>query len=190
MANSTDILRILGVSYAALLYDASGTVTETQLKKIRNVASDIDNTEVVFEGDESADRIPVFNSLNITWTTDYWNLAAVAKVYNKTAVTTGLPTDEAERTYFGEDAELGGIQVGFVGKAKALNLTTNLTKTIGFVIPKATMLYVPMPALEYKSKAQMQVSISSLKTTTDIAGDDLPGVPTDGCYWYYTRYTT
>ena len=189
MANSTDILRILGVKYAAFLYDAAGTVTEEQIRKIRNVATDTDTTEVVYEGDETADRIPVFNALNLTLTADYWNMKAVAKIFNKTAVTVGLPAGVAERTYFGEDAELGGVQVGFVAKASALELTTNAVVTIGIYIPVATILYVPPPPLEYKSKAQQTLQISALKTAEDIAGDALPGVSTDGCYWYYDRFS-
>ena len=73
MALPGQTLRILGVNYAGVVYDNSGTAAVAQIKKINKFDVSVDKTDVNFEGDEQLDKVPQFNALNVQLTFDYYD---------------------------------------------------------------------------------------------------------------------
>jgi hypothetical protein len=182
MSIASEKLRILGVYEAGFMYDNSGTATERAVKFINKVDFSSDINEVDFEGDQQRERVYIFNGLTVSCECDYFDLATMATTFNKTEQT-GI-SGVGSRTYFGENAETLGISVGFYAKAQAYDSAGAVTVNIRIVIPRGTATAIEAPALGYNAKAQLKFKVTASKATTDIAGDALTGVPTDGAFWY------
>lgn len=187
MATATGKFRILGVEHAAVLLDDAGTVTEHDLHFINNVGFDIQQQDITFEGDQQAVRKYFFNGIVINVACDTYDVKAVSEAFNKQEITAGLPTGVTGRIYFGDEVETAGVKVGFLAQVKAENLTTQTIETLHFVAPMTALTIVRPPTLAYNAKAQLLLTFTAEKTSTDVAGDDLPSVPTNGCFWYLDR---
>lgn len=185
MAIATEKYRILGVYEAGFMYDNAGTAAERPLKFINKVDFANEIGEVNFEGDQQQERVYIFNGMTADVECDYFDLATIATQFNKTEETTIAGVES--RTYFGETAETGGIGVGFYAKCNAYDSVGATTELIRIVIPRATVTAVQVPSLAYNAKAQLKLKVTASKTTTDIAGDALVGVPADGCRWYFDK---
>lgn len=195
MATSTARYRILGVEHAAILKPVvpattPPSVAEHDLHFINNVGFDVQQQDIAFEGDQQSVRKYFLNGVTINVACDTFDVKAVSEAFNKQVVTTGLPTGIDGRLYFGDVAETSGVKVGIVAQIRAENLTTQLMETLRFVVPVGSLTVVRPPTLAYNAKAQLNLVISGEKTTTDIALQALPGVPTDGCFWYLDNIAT
>lgn len=187
MAIATEKYRILGVYEAGFITDVSSVATEKPVKFVNKIDFSNEVNEVNFEGDQTQERVYIFNGLSASVECDYFDLATIASVYNKTEVTSVTGVDS--RTYFGETAEIGGIGVGFYAKAQAYESVGGVTKMIRIAIPRATIAAVEAPSLGYNAKAQLKFKVTAVKATTDIAGVALAGVPVSGAYWYLDELT-
>lgn len=187
MATATGRFRILGVEHAAILMDDAGTVTEHDLHFINNVGFDIQQQDITFEGDQQAVRKYFFNGIVINVACDTYDVKAVSEAFNKQEITAGLPAGVTGRVYFGDEVETAGIKVGFLAQVKAENLTLQTIETLHFVAPMTALTIVRPPTLAYNAKAQLLLTFTAEKTSTDVAGDALPSVPDNGCFWYLDR---
>ncbi len=95
-------------------------------------------------------------------------------------------SQENGRIYFGNNAEFVTSYVEIVITAAAVNETANRAEKLRIVIPKA----VPSPhkpgGLANRAKQVNEIEFSATKTTTDLTGAALSGVPTDGATYYYS----
>ncbi len=190
MALPNQNLRILGVDEAYILTDNAGTVVETRLHFINQANFTTDIATVDFQGDQTQERVYLANGFSVELVCDKYDLTALGIAFNKTDVTTGLPVGVASRVYFGESAETAGATVGmkFVVRS-AVDNVANTTKQEDIVVPVGTLSALEPPNLSYNGKGQMRLRLSATKTTVDIAGDALPGGPTDGATWYMDRHS-
>lgn len=95
-----------------------------------------------------------------------------------------LPAGYASREYFGDNAEFAPIdvelEVTFAGVTES-----GASKSIIQVIPRATMGPYKPGDLGNRAKSSQSVDWTAKKTTVDILGNTLAGVPLDGASWYY-----
>jgi hypothetical protein len=161
------------------MYDNSGTAAERPVKFVNKIDFNNDVNEINFEGDQQQERVYIFNGLSADIECDYFDLATIATTFAKTEHT-GI-SGVASRTYFGETAETTGIGVGFYAKAQVYDSVAGVTENMRIVIPRATVSAVEAPNLAYNAKAQLKFKVTASKTSADIAGDALVGVPSGGC---------
>lgn len=163
---------------------AATAVVEHDLHFINNVGFDVQQQDVAFEGDQQAVRKFFLNGVVINVACDTYDVAAISEAFDKDVVTAGLPSGIAGRVYFGDNTETAGVKCGLLAQIKAENLTTQLIETLRFVAPICVLSIVRPPVLAYNAKAQLQLTFTAEKTSVDIAGVGLPGVPTGGAFWY------
>lgn len=164
---------------------AAGTaVVQHDLHFINNVGFDVQQQDVAFEGDQQAVRKFFLNGVVINVACDTYDVAAISEAFDKQVVTGGLPSGVAGRVYFGDNTETAGVKCGLLAQIKAENLTTQLIETLQFVAPICVLSIVRPPVLAYNAKAQLQLTFTAEKTSVDIAGVGLPGVPSGGAFWY------
>lgn len=172
-----------GTTPAVAISDAA--IIEQDLHFINSVGFDTITNDIDFEGDNQVVRRVFLNGIQINVRTDTYDLAAISKAFNKIEVTT-IP-GVLGRTYMGDTDETAGARVGFVAQIRAENLVTGLNETLRLTCPVARLNVIAPPALAYNSKGVMELVFVAEKTSTQIDGSALPGVPTEGCYWMIDR---
>lgn len=175
-----DRYRIKGVIDGQVQQDAGGgLITEMDLDLTNKV--DLKNIieKLTFEGDGK--RIYKYISLGLEGeiAADTFDARIIAFIFNKTIVDSGLPVDEVKRMYFGDDTDAAGAVVGFAFTCSADRLNDDGTETGGiFVrvgIPRMTISPPSVPVGGNVAKSPLVFQISAERTTTDIAGNTLPG---------------
>lgn len=106
-----------------------------------------------------------------------------------TAVLAALPNGEDLRIYGGSNAEFNPAPVELVFYAAALDESVVPQKAIDviIVVPKATISPFKPGDLANRQKQTNQFAWTAKKTTTEITGAPLPGVPAGGAT-YYTAF--
>src|SRR5688500_10554988 len=112
MAFATEQYSIIGVADAKLLTDNAGTIVETDLLFVRDVSLDPRIQTITFAGDDTSEDRDSMTGVNVTIRCDKFDLAAISTMYGKDKVT-GI-TDIAWRIYFGDAAEVNGVDVGLM----------------------------------------------------------------------------
>lgn len=177
--------RILGITDAKILYNVTGTVTKLDLHFVNTVEINPEEETIEFTGDDQKVVRYAVSGMNGTITQDTIDITdlGAAGAFGKTEQT-GI-SGVASRTYWGDETEAAGITRGLEFKAKAEKLSDGSTKDIVITVPRARIAAVRPPSLANKAKAQLQLRFSAERTTTDIGGNALTGVPTNGAFWYF-----
>jgi hypothetical protein len=162
-------------------------IAEHDIHFINGVNFDTQTTDITYEGDNQSVRKTFLTGFVGTIVADTYDLAAISSAFNKQEVTTGLPAGVAARVYFGDSGEQAGARCGFIAQVKAENLTTGAIETLQFVCPVGSLTVVRPPALQYNTKGQLNMTFTAEKSSTDIAGTALPGVPAQGAFWFLDR---
>ncbi len=189
MAAANARYRIIGVEHAEILVNNGAdpaAIVPHDVHFIREVAFDTQVQDITFEGDNQAVRKYMLNGITAVLRSDTWDLQAISAAFGKNEVTAGLPDGVTGRTYFGDAAEAAGVRCGLAVEVMAENIATNANERLRLVVPVGLLSVVRPPALQYNTKAGLEVNFSGEKTTTDIAGADLPGV-TDPIFWFVDR---
>lgn len=188
MPSTTAKFRIVGISnFSALLNDGAATpaIKKVDLHFINQVTWDPQTSEINFEGDDQQVRRTYLNGINVAIRSDTYDLAAVSDIFKKSEVTTVVGV--AGRIYFGDSDEVAGAACGVNAEARAENLTTGLNETLMIVSPKGRMQVVKPPTFGYNAKAPLELTYAAEKTSTDILGVALTGVPAGGAMWFVDR---
>lgn len=166
---------------------SAADIIEQDLHFINSAGFDTITNDIDFEGDNQVVRRVFLNGIQINVRTDTYDLAAISKAFNKIEVTT-IPGVEG-RTYMGDTDETAGAKVGFVAQIRAENLVTGENETLRLTAPVTRLNVIAPPALAYNSKGVMELVFVAEKTSVQIDGSALPGVPTGGCFWFIDRIT-
>lgn len=188
MAFSIEQYSIIGVADAKLLTDNGTGITETDLLFVRNVSFEPRIQTISFEGDDTSEDRDSMTGINVTVQCDKFDLKAISTMYGKNTITT-IPS-VAWRLYFGDAAEVNGVDVGlsFTVTAKREDSAgASATELLKFVFPVTTMKVFKPVSLQYNSKAGLELAFSAKKTTTDVAGTALTSVPSTGAFWYMEK---
>ncbi len=191
LTNSFQIATSAGGSAVTFTTDGTGTVrslVETDLLYANKI--DLKGKEVTYtwSGDGEEREIYGMVSLSVEIPADCVPIAAAQAIFNKTAVTSGLPTGMASMTYFGEKAETGGVSAGLWANAYAVKRDTTSgvesTVTIRIWLPLGTLTLSSPTSLESGKKAGMTTyKLGAVRATSDVTGAALPSVPTGGAFY-------
>lgn len=164
---------------------ANAAIIEQDLHFINSAGFDTITNDIDFEGDNQVIRRVFLNGIQINVRTDTYDLAAISKAFDKIEITT-IP-GVLGRTYMGDTDETAGAHVGFVAQIRAENLVTGENETLRLTAPVCRLNVIAPPALAYNSKGVMELVFVAEKTSVQIDGSALPGVPTGGCFWFLDR---
>lgn len=180
----SDTYKVTGIKDAQLLYLLSGAIEELDIPFGNAFSAEVEAEEIEFEGDNTKDTLYSNQTLKGTVGFDKWSEAVLEKLYNKTAVTSGLEADEAKRYYMGDDGELAPPNIGFKVTLAAVNDATEVAAELRLMvfIAKASP-FKPPEAKNADKWAPVEVEWTAEKTSTDLAGAALPGVPTGGAMY-------
>jgi hypothetical protein len=179
--------RITSIVRAYALVDNAGTAERVRLSLANAAEFEPVIADITYEGDGTETTVFRATGFNVTLTFDALPVGLL-EAFNKTAVTTGLPTGATDRVYWMTTGDATGVVCGLEVVASVIDDTANVTKFLSVVAPVGTLSTLTPPALANNDKAQTELQFSAKLTAIDIAGDPLPSVPAGGCYWYYDVY--
>ena len=140
--------------------------------------------DITYEGDGQTETEYVNMRLGGEIGGDKFSEEVLEALYGKTAVTSGLPSGEAKRYYFGENADLAGTQVAFIVDMYAIEDSAETEETIRLNVFKAKVSpFTPPEGSNADKWAPITFTWTAEKTLTDIEGTALPGVPADGAFY-------
>ena len=181
-------LRITSILRCYALTDVAGTATRTQLYLSSEAGFEPVLKEITYEGDGTETK--VFRATGFDVTVKFQSLPkGLLTAFAKTAVTTGLGTNETERVYWMADADATGVVCGLEVVCSVIDDTANAVKYLAITAPVGTLSTLTPPAVKTSDKSEMELKFSAKKTAVDIAGDALASVPSGGAFWYYGIYT-
>lgn len=167
---------------------ASGsTVVDVDLFWVRSVTPTPDVTTLTFEGDDGSDQIDEINRVNVQAICDKQDFDAIQRIFGKTRVTG--QAGEEWRMYMGDDAETAGVSCGlrYTLKYRDDSQTPPVAGEVAYRYPLGTVKVVQPQAAEWKAKNVMQLNFTFNKTTTDVAGQALAEVPTNGAVYLVSK---
>jgi len=179
--------RVTSIVRAYALTKSGSNVVRTRLALANAAEFEPVIAEITYEGDGTQSTVFRATGFNGTFTFDNLPVGLMA-AFNKTAVTTGLPTGVTDRVYWMTTGDATGVVCGMEVVLSVIDDTANTNKFLAIVAPVGTLSTLTPPAAATNDKAQTQLSFSAVLTDKDIAGTALPSVPAGGCYWYYDVY--
>lgn len=185
MTLPVDQFRGSGVRNAKILYDNAGTVTPQALLFVRNVDPQPKVTTQSYEGEDKAEDVDTLIGFNVIVELDKYDVAALGRMYNKNVVT-GI-TGEDWRLYFGDDNEVAGGASGLQYDVVVRDEVTKTSEILRYVFPQGSWKVFKPPQAQFNSKHGMKLEFTAERVTEDIAGNALPGVPTEGVYFYLAK---
>lgn len=167
----------------AILIVESNAIVAVDLFYVRSVVPNYDTTTLPFEGDDSSQEVDETNHARWTITCDKHDWDAIQRIYGKTKVL-DPDADETWGMWFGDDAEVAGIAAGlrFDVKAKDESVSPSQSFTWRNTFPKGILKMIPPTPAEWKAKKTVQLNFVAEKTTKDLLGATLSGVPSGGAY--------
>jgi len=170
--------KVTGIKDAAVL--TSGATTDIPFGNTLTIAQEFET--IAFEGDGDTEEVYYNQRLTGTIGGDKWAEAVLEKLYGKTSVT-GV-SGESKSYYMGEDAELTPAQVGLRVDLAAIDDATELAATLRLTVFRAKARPFSPPDAGNSAKwAPIMFEWAAEKTSTDINGVALVGVPTGGAMY-------
>jgi hypothetical protein len=178
-------MRITSILRVNALTKVSSTLTRTQLFLANEAGFEPILKEITYEGDGS--EIKVYRATGFDVTAKFQSLPkGLIAAFGKTVVTAGLPTNETERVYWMSDDDATGVVAGLEVICSVIDDTANASKFLAIVAPVGTLSTLTPPTVKTSDKSEMELKFGAKKTSVDIAGTALPGVPSGGAFWYYS----
>jgi hypothetical protein len=179
-------LRIAGIIDLKIGYNNAGTITYIDVPYGNKFTMTTNVTNITYEGDN--ETTDVFSSADLSGTlgADKLSDEVLLKAFGKTALTSAthsaLSSLINERMYFGENAEFVASPVELVATAAAVRDDVDPEEAHEVVVTVFKAIIKPFKPgdLANRAKVPFELEWTAKKTTTDIAGDALIGVPADG----------
>lgn len=172
----------------AILIVEGDAIVPVDLFYARTVAPDLQIQTLTFEGDDTSQEVDEIQYDRWTITCDKRDWDAIQRIYGKTKVLLPDP-DETWGMWFADDNETAGIAAGlrYDVKAKDESVTPNVAYTERTTYPVGVLKLIRPTQAEWKAKRTLQLNFTASKTTTDLLGDTLSGVPSGGAYYRVGR---
>lgn len=178
-------LRLTSILRCNALTKTGSTVTRTRLYLASEAAFEPVIKEITYEGDGT--EMTVYRATGFTVTPKFQGMpSGLLAAFGKTAVTTGLPTNETDRVYWMADSDASGVVCGLEVICSAIDDTANSNVFLAIVAPVGLLSTLTPPAVKTSDKSELELKFGAKKTAVDIAGTALPGVPSGGAFWYYS----
>ncbi len=178
--------RIMGIKDLKIGYVATGDIVwlDTPYANRFNMTTNV--TNITFEGDNETQEVFSAADLSGTLGADKLSDDVILKAFDKTATTSATASTLSslvnKRIYFGDNAEFVAPPVALLVTAAAVreDVDPEEATDIQIYIFKAAIRPFKPGDLANRAKVPFELEWAARKTTTDIAGDPLPGVPADG----------
>lgn len=181
-------MRVTSILKVYALTNNAGSVVRTQLYLASEANFEPVLKEITYEGDGT--EIKVYRATGFDVTAKFQSLPkGLLTAFGKTAVTTGLETNETERVYWMADSDATGVVCGIEVVCSVIDDTANAAKFLVITAPVGTLSTLTPPSLKTSDKSELELKFGAKKTAIDIAGDALAGVPSGGAFWYYGVYS-
>lgn len=171
---------------AKIQYDVAGTRTEVDILYANTMGIETEEQNIEFEGDGQKRVLYVTTGMTVTLTPDAINVAAAGVLFGKTEVTASIPDSGTSLTWFGEVAESTGASAGLKAQMSAIKNVGGVESTVDLYlwIPLGTLTLAPVGDVTTAAKIGPQEwRLSAVRTSVDVSGDALPGVPTGGAFY-------
>jgi len=190
-ADSFQIGATPGGSAVVLTGNGSGvmkTLAEIDLLYANKIEIEAEEQTITWAGDGQQRSVYVTRGMTATLPTDCLSVAAAARIFNKTPVTANLPAGLTTMTYFGEPAETGGVSAGLWAEGYAIRRNAisgaedRIDMRLWIMLGTLTLGGAPGLATGEKS-GQMVYKLGAVRSTVDVTGTALPGVPSGGAFY-------
>ena len=155
----------------------------------REVAINPQITTLTFEGDDTSQQIDQLARVEGTLSCDKLDLAAVQRMYAKTRVTT--ISGESASLWMGDNAEVAGVAAGLQYDIafKDESVTPYVFNVVRYTFPRGTIKVVRPQNAQYQAKFPLVLGFSFEKTSVDLLGVALTGVPSGGAVYRIGKLT-
>lgn len=178
---TTEQGKAYGLLRAFLIYLSGSTAVWEDLLYAREFNADPQVTTLVFEGNETSEELDLLSRVNATVVLDKQDLPAVSRAFGKTRVAapySGLAWGE----YWSDEDETSGVPAGLVVDVAFVDEsgTPDVASTLRYIFFNGVLkMQRPSPAV-YQSKHTMTLNMTFQRSSVDIAGTAMTGVPTGG----------
>lgn len=171
-----------------ILVVESNAITGVDLFYARTVAPDFQIQTLTFEGDDTSQEIDEVQYARWTITCDKNDWDAIQRIFGKTKVL-APSADETWGMWFGDDTETAGVSAGlqYDVKAKDEAASPDEAFTERTTVPVGVLKLIRPTQAEWKAKKTFQLNFTASKTTSDLLGAALSGVPSGGAYYRVGR---
>lgn len=171
---------------AKLQYDVAGTLTEVDLLYANTLSINTEEQNIEFEGDGEKRTMYVTTGMTVEITPDAINVAAAGVLFGKTEVTASIPNSGTSLTWFGDSDESAGASAGLRATMSAVKSVGGVESVVTLMlwVPLGTLTLAPIGDVKTAEKLGGQIwRLGAIRTTVDVAGDALPGVPAGGAFY-------
>lgn len=185
--------RVIGLLNAKLTKSSGGgtpTIVEVNIPVVNDITPNPGSGTITWEGDDEKFSYQSLDSLKFDIKADALDWA-ILQLLHQTAVTTGLPSDEASRIYMGSNTD-GTTPVGLRAILRCLDHATNAEVKLRMEVflGKIDQIGKSIDNLKNKGKAGLMFTLEAKKTTVDLINVALPGtVPADGVFYSLAKMT-
>lgn len=169
---------------ARVLTVESAAIVKTELFYPRLAAFTPQVTTLPFEGGGTSQTVDILTRIDLALTCDKLNLAQRQAIYAKTRVPTpssGL----AWGVWYGDQDEVAGVAAGLELDAvfKDESVAPHTRETLRRVFPYGTLKTLQPQQMEYQGKLVDVLNFSFERTSVNLLGAALTGVPTGGAVY-------
>jgi hypothetical protein len=164
-------------------------IVPVDLFYVRQVAPDPQITTITFEGDDTSQQVDQLARVEVAVTCSKQDLDAVQHIFGKVRETT-IP-GEAWSLWMGDLAEVAGVAAGLQYDIafKDESVTPHVSGVLRYTYPRGTVKLVRPQNAEYQAVHQLVLNFSFERTSVDLLGVALVGVPENGAIYRVAELT-
>lgn len=175
--------KIKGIKDMRVGYVSGGAIVYEDVPFGSELALDADVADVNFEGDGQIEKEYYDAAFSGSFSADKFKTDVLQRVFGKTPVTVGLPSGVASRQYIGTEDELGTAYIEVGVTLDAIDDATGASAELRVTVFNAKAGPYIQQNMGTRTKMNMQITWTGRRTSNDINGDPLPGVPTGGAVY-------
>lgn len=184
MADVTEFGPSAGVRRVVIQKNEADAIVPLELFYARTVAVDPQITNIVYEGNDTSQTEDDLTRIDVVVTCDKQDLATIARAFSKARITAPMAGMEWG-DWWGDADEIAGAQVGlyYDVRFKDESVSPYEVRTMRTWFPNGTLKVRRLQQAEYGAKQTMLLNFSFERTTTDVLGDTISGIPSGGAYY-------
>jgi hypothetical protein len=147
---------------------------------------------ITFAGDGQEKLVYLTTAIVAEFSQDTIDVRALSNAFLKTEVTAGLVAGDAALTWFGDLVEAGGAVAGLSAYAHAIKDVGGVQSAVNIRLwlPVTTLTNAKPTGFTTSAKADTpMIRLSANRTSVDLLGAALPGVPTGGATYAIVELT-
>ena len=178
----------------AITLGTAGGTTPFTFKKLEETifpwanqaSADVENTSYTWEGDAQQVDLTLLRGVSVSLDHAAIPASAHASIFGKTAITGALPGGGTNGYGYGGGGDVGGASVGLALEGYAVVRESGVDRTVTFVrwYPQGTLTFRQPSAFQTGQAGGVTgYSFSPTRTTTDILGATIAGIPAAGDFY-------